>query len=86
MSDKTPKKTLKVNFVKGSDKRNKNGVEFPKGRRCEPRYMVHLKFLYKLVFNPPTMRIQNEYCLDVNQYQVFTPFYILNADPCGRRI
>jgi len=66
------KKAHRVSFLKESDKNpSKDRVKFPEGRRCDARYMIHLKFLFKLVFNPPTVDITNEKCPDDNQYQVF---------------
>jgi hypothetical protein len=71
----TPTKSERgVRFKKGSDK-DPYRVKFPEGRRCDARYMIHLKFLYNLVFKPPTGPtddITNENCPHPDKkYQVF---------------
>ena len=75
MADKLrPTKSVRgVRFEKVSiESPSKDRVKFPEGRRCDARYMIHLKFLFKLVFNPPTVDITNENCPHPDKkYQVF---------------
>jgi hypothetical protein len=66
---KSVRKSVKFKICKDS---NDNSVKFKSGKGCEPRYMVHLRFLIKLVFEDSHKPIENSNCEDPNmKYQVF---------------
>jgi len=77
---------VKFKFKSCKDSKN-NTVKFQTGKGCEPRYMVHLRFLIKLVFEdshkPIENPIENSNCEDSTmKYQVFKRGkYICTAMP-----
>jgi hypothetical protein len=66
---KSVRKSVKFKICKDS---KDNTAKFKSGKGCEPRYMVHLRFLIKLVFEDSHKPIENSNCEDSTmKYQVF---------------